>query len=135
MDEEIEKIKEKKLKEMMEKLRMKGGREIMSKPIEVTDENFDEVVRKYDLVVIDCWAPWCMPCRMLSPIIDELARDYAGKVVFGKLNTDENRETVMRYGIMSIPTLLIFKNGELVDKIIGAVPRQFIESKLSAYMS
>lgn len=135
MDEEIEKIKEKKLKEMMEKLRMKGGGEIMSKPIEVTDENFDEVVRKYDLVVIDCWAPWCMPCRMLSPIIDELARDYAGKVVFGKLNTDENRETVMKYGIMSIPTLLIFKNGELVDKIIGAVPRQFIESKLSAYMS
>ncbi|MDI3501977.1 MAG: thioredoxin 1 [Archaeoglobi archaeon] len=134
MEDEIERIKERKLKKMLERMEKKGG-ESLSKPIEVTDENFDEVIRKNELVVIDCWAPWCMPCRMIAPVIDELARDYAGKVVFGKLNTDENRETVMRFGIMSIPTLLIFKNGKLVDKIIGAVPRQFIESKLSAYMS
>lgn len=134
MEDEIERIKERKLKKMLERMERKGG-ESLSKPIEVTDENFDEVIRKNELVVIDCWAPWCMPCRMIAPVIDELARDYAGKVVFGKLNTDENRETVMRFGIMSIPTLLIFKNGKLVDKIIGAVPRQFIESKLSAYMS
>jgi thioredoxin 1 len=112
----------------------KRGGEMMSEPIKVTDENFEEVISKYDLVVIDCWAPWCMPCRMISPIIDELAKDYAGKVVFGKLNTDENKETVMKFGIMSIPTLLIFKKGKLVDKIIGAVPRQFIEAKLSAYI-
>ncbi|MBC7114699.1 MAG: thioredoxin [Archaeoglobi archaeon] len=134
MEDEIERIKERKLKKMLERMERKGG-DSLSKPIEVTDENFDEVIRKNELVVIDCWAPWCMPCRMIAPVIDELARDYAGKVVFGKLNTDENRETVMRFGIMSIPTLLIFKNGKLVDKIIGAVPRQFIESKLSAYMS
>lgn len=135
MEDEIEKIKERKLKEMLERIGRKEGGEKLSKPVEVTDENFDEVIKKSGLVVIDCWAPWCMPCRMLAPVIDELAKDYAGKVVFGKLNTDENRETVMRFGIMSIPTLLIFKNGELVDKIIGAVPRQFIETKLSAYMS
>jgi len=135
MEDEIEKIKERKLKEMLERIGRKEGGEKLSKPIEVTDENFDEVINKSELVVIDCWAPWCMPCRMLAPVIDELARDYAGKVVFGKLNTDENRETVMRFGIMSIPTLLIFKNGKLVDKIIGAVPRQFIETKLSAYMN
>lgn len=135
MEDEIEKIKERKLKEMLERIGRKEGGEKLSKPIEVTDENFDEVIKKSGLVVIDCWAPWCMPCRMLAPVIDELARDYAGKVVFGKLNTDENRETVMRFGIMSIPTLLIFKNGKLVDKIIGAVPRQFIETKLSAYMN
>ncbi|UCG67921.1 MAG: thioredoxin, partial [Thermoplasmata archaeon] len=78
--------------------------------------------------------PWCGPCRMLSPIIDELARDYEGKMVFGKLNADNNRGVAAKYGIMSIPTLLFIKNGKLVDTIIGAVPKEVIESKLRAYL-
>jgi thioredoxin 1 len=85
-------------------------------------------------MVVDCWAPWCGPCRMLSPVIEELAKDYEGKVVFGKLNTDYNRGVAGEFGIMSIPTLLFIKNGKLVDTIIGAVPREVIESKLRKYI-
>ena len=85
-------------------------------------------------MVIDCWAAWCGPCRMVAPIIDELSKDYAGKVVFGKLNVDENPKTAMRFDIMSIPTLLIMKNGEEVDRIIGAVPKQSMEAKLRKHM-
>ncbi|UCG71107.1 MAG: thioredoxin [Thermoplasmata archaeon] len=103
-------------------------------PIEMTDKNFASTIRDYDFIVVDCWAPWCGPCRMLSPIIDELARDYEGKMVFGKLNTDNNRGVAAKYGIMSIPTLLFIKNGKLVDTIIGVVPKEAIESKLRAYL-
>ncbi len=105
-----------------------------SSPVEITDDNFETMVQEYDFLVVDCWAPWCGPCRMLSPVIDELAGDYNGKVVFGKLNTDLNRGTAGKFGIMSIPTLLFIKNGTLVDKITGAVPREVIESKLGRYL-
>jgi thioredoxin 1 len=80
-------------------------------PIIVYDENFNEFVQQYSVVAFDCLAAWCNPCRMLAPIIDELAKDYAGEVVFGKLNVDENRKITVQFGIMSIPTLLIMKNG------------------------
>jgi thioredoxin 1 len=83
---------------------------------------------------VDCWAPWCGPCRMLSPLIDELASDYKGKVVFGKLNTDNNRGIAGKFGIMSIPTLLFVKNGKLIDTVIGVVPKEIIESKLRKYI-
>jgi len=82
------------------------------------------------MVVVDFWAEWCAPCLMLAPTLDALAREYAGKVVFGKLNVDENRQTAAKYGIMSIPTLLFFKQGRLVDRVIGAVPKQIIEQRL-----
>lgn len=103
-------------------------------PIEITDENFDSIIREYEFLIVDCWAPWCGPCRMLSPIIDELAGDYQGKVVFGKLNTDQNRGTAGKFGIMSIPTLMFIKNGKPVDKITGAVPKNVIESKVRKYI-
>ena len=108
-------------------------RKMPNSPIEISDENFASMIQDYDFIVVDCWAPWCGPCRMLSPVIDELARDYEGKVVFGKLNTDENRGVATKFGIMSIPTLLFIKNGKLVDTIIGAVPREVIESKLRKF--
>ena len=89
---------------------------------------------KTNIVVVDCWAPWCGPCHMIAPVIAELAKDYQGKIVFGKLDVDENKEKAMEYGIMSIPALLVFKNSELVDKIIGAQPRKTLEPKITKYL-
>jgi thioredoxin 1 len=85
-------------------------------------------------MVVDCWAPWCGPCRMVAPIIEELARDYAGKVVFGKLNVDENPQTATRFGIMSIPTMLIMMNGKEIDRIIGALPKHSIEERIRKHL-
>lgn len=102
----------------------------MSKPVEVTDANFDEFVKNNPKVVVDCWAAWCAPCRMLTPIIDELAEEKAD-VKFAKLDVDKNRAIPSRYGILSIPTLLYFKDGQLVDKTLGALPKQAIESRLA----
>ena len=87
---------------------------------EITEGNFeDEVIKSPQPVVIDLWAEWCMPCRMIAPIIEELAQEYDGKVKFGKLNVDENRNIAIRYSIQAIPTLLIFKDGQLVQKFVG----------------
>ncbi|HID25881.1 MAG TPA: thioredoxin [Thermoplasmata archaeon] len=93
----------------------------------------DVTVSKYDNVVVDCWAPWCGPCKMIAPVIEELAKEMKGRVVFTKLNVDENQATAMKYQIMSIPTLLVFKNGKLVDKIIGAIPRETLKQKLKEH--
>jgi len=82
-----------------------------NKPVEMTDATFKEMIQNHPLVVVDCWAPWCGPCRMVAPIIEELSRDYVGRILFGKLDVDENREVSIQYDIMSIPTLLLFKNG------------------------
>lgn len=127
MDEELEKIREKKLRELMR--RASAGR-----PIEVTDSNFDEVIRSSRLVVIDCWAPWCAPCRMMTPIVEEMARENAGKILFGKLNVDENKRVPAEYQIMGIPTFLVFKNGVLVDRIVGAMPKKILEQRLARYI-
>lgn len=112
---------------------MEGTSEIHS-PVPVTDENFKEFVSKYPIVVIDCWAGWCQPCRMIAPIIEQLAKELRGKVVFGKLDVDENAMTPSEYNVMSIPTLLIFKNGKLVDTIVGAVPKSVIMEALEQHM-
>jgi thioredoxin 1 len=139
-DKELQSIRDKKLRELtrktLEKLAEGGNPKqlVSSKPTEVTDETLDSTVRSQGLVVVDCWAPWCAPCRMLSPIVEELARDYAGKIFFGKLNIDENPKVAMRYEIMSIPTLLVFKNGKLVDRLVGAMPRQMLEPKITRHL-
>jgi len=131
-DDELEKIRVKKLKEYTTK--MKGKESSKNAPLTLDDAHFQETVKKYPLMLIDCWAVWCGPCRMIEPAVEELARDYAGRVTVGRLNVDENPETAMNFGIMSIPTLLIMKDGKEVDRIIGAVPRQFIEEKLQKYL-
>jgi len=106
-----------------------------SEPVlELNSSNFDEEVKKHPLLVVDCWAPWCAPCRMVAPVIEELARDYQGKITFGKLNVDSNQLIAMGYGIMSIPTLLIFKNGQLVDQKVGALPRKTLEPELTKHL-
>jgi thioredoxin 1 len=107
----------------------------MDKPIELTEKTFKEEVGGHPLVVVDCWAPWCAPCHMIAPVIEELARDYAGKIVFGKLNVDENQSVAREYGIMSIPALLVLKNGEHIDTIIGAMPRQMLEPKIIQHLN
>jgi len=139
-DEELERIRLKKLEEMR-KYRVSHNmpdflqaQKEEDRPIKVTDSTLMEIVQKYALVVIDCWAPWCAPCHIIAPIIEELARDYAGKVIFGKLNVDENRKVAMQYQIMGIPTLLVFKGGELVDRIVGVIPRQMLEPKITRYL-
>ncbi len=106
----------------------------LSKPVEVSDATFTNIIQSHPLVVVDCWAPWCGPCRIIAPIIEDLAKDYAGKILFGKLNVDENHKIAMQYQIMSIPTLLIFKDGKLVDRIIGAIPRPTLEQKITPYI-
>jgi|YelNatPaOPRAMG01_1025707.scaffolds.fasta_scaffold02368_15 thioredoxin 1 len=130
LDNELERIKIKKLKELMKKMN-KHEESFPTEPVKVVDEEVDDFIHKYPIVVLDCWAEWCGPCRMIAPIIDQLAKEYAGKIVFGKLNVDENFESARRFGIMSIPTLLIFKNGELIDRIVGALPKNVLEAKLN----
>jgi thioredoxin 1 len=103
-------------------------------PIILDDAHFKESIQKHPLILIDCWAAWCGPCRMIAPVVDELARDYSGRIAFGKLNVDENPQTSTLFCIVSIPTLLIFKGGKEVDRIIGAVPKKVIEQKLKEYL-
>ena len=107
----------------------------MSKPLEITDSNFQEVLGSDKPVLVDFWAEWCGPCKMIGPIVEELATDYDGKAVIGKVDVDTNPEVSAKYGIRSIPTLLVFKNGEIVDKQIGAVPKTVLSQKLEAQIA
>lgn len=103
--------------------------------IELNSENLDGAIKNNPVLVVDCWAPWCGPCRMMSPVIDELAADFKGKITFAKLNTDENQGTAQSYQVMAIPTLLIFKSGKLVDRKTGALPMKVLEGELSKYLA
>jgi thioredoxin 1 len=104
--------------------------------VEGTDANFEQEVLKSNIpVLVDFWAPWCGPCKMVAPVVEELAKDYQGKVKVVKLNTDENQNIASVYGIRSIPTLGIFNKGEVVDGVVGAVPKQFLVEKLKPFIS
>ena len=108
----------------------------MAKPREITDTTFEQdVVKAPDPVMVDFWAPWCGPCKMVAPIVEELAEEYDGKVTFVKLNTDDNPATAARYGIRSIPTLLVFKGGEPVGQIIGFRPKSDLRKRLDAALA
>ncbi len=99
-----------------------------------TDDNFESMVKEHPLILVDFWAAWCFPCKMVAPTIEELAKEFEGKVTFAKLNVDENPKTAMRFGITSIPTLILFKNGEVVEKVIGAVPKEHLVEKIKAHL-
>ncbi len=103
--------------------------------LEITDSNFAELVLKSDKpVVVDFWAEWCGPCKMIGPLIDEMSKDYEGKALVGKVNVDQNANVSAQFGVRSIPTVLFIKNGEVVDKSVGAVPKATLDSKLEALL-
>ncbi|MDH5365566.1 MAG: thioredoxin [Cyclobacteriaceae bacterium] len=107
----------------------------MGKTIEITDANFEEVMGSEQPILVDFWAEWCGPCKMIGPVVEELAGDYEGKAVIGKVNVDENPTVAAKFGIRSIPTLLVFKGGEIVDKQVGAVPKGVLAQKLDAQLA
>ena len=107
----------------------------MSKPVEITDSNFEDIIKSDQPVLVDFWAEWCGPCKMIAPVIEELANDYEGKAVVGKVDVDSNPEVSGKYGIRSIPTLLVFRDGEIVDKQVGAVNKSVLSQKLDAQLA
>jgi thioredoxin 1 len=107
----------------------------MGKTIELNDSNFEQYVNSDKPVLVDFWAEWCGPCKMIGPVVEELAGDYEGKATIGKLNVDENPAMTAKFGVRSIPTLLVFKNGQVVDKQIGAVPKAVLSQKLEAQLA
>ncbi|GAB3970153.1 thioredoxin [Spirosoma terrae] len=103
-----------------------------SHAVEATDANFNELINSDKPVLVDFWAEWCGPCKMIGPVVEQLAGDYEGKAIVAKMDVDQNAQIPAKFGIRSIPTLMVFKNGQLVDKVIGAVPRNVLEQKLQA---
>ena len=135
-DAETQNIREKRLVEMMRRTRaqLQTAEKYDGKPIILSDTTFSSEISKHPLLVVDFWAAWCGPCRMVAPIVEQLAKEYAGRVAFGKLNVDENPLTSNEFQVQNIPTLLIFRDGQPVDGIIGAAPKYQIESKLKAQL-
>ena len=126
-NDDLKRTQDRKLEELR-------ARKDMSKPVHVTDADFNETVKKHPLALIDFWADWCGPCRALAPTIEELHKEYAGKVFIGKLDVDENPHTAECFQVFSIPTLLIMKNGQEVERIVGCVPKNNIEAALKKHL-
>ncbi len=133
-DDEIAAIMRKKMNELQKRATIITKLKKITEPIPLNDTNFDNEKNKYPLMLVDFWASWCGPCKIISPIIEQLAKEYSGKIVFAKINVDENPQISNRFGIQSIPTMIIFKCGEVVDRIIGALPKVQIENKLKIYL-
>jgi len=133
--DDLDEIKQRKLQDMMREGMGDTPEEGWpDTPVNMSDDTMMQTIQKYPLAIVDCWAEWCSPCRMVAPVIEAMAKDYRGKIVFAKLNVDKNPATARQFGIMSIPTLLVFKNGKLVDQLIGAMPRQMLDSKIQKYL-
>lgn len=134
--DELEEIKKKKMEQMKKDLAApaKPSVELPDVPIKITDATIDAAASQYPLFILDCWAEWCGPCRSIGPIIEQLAKEMKGKVVFGKLNVDENMATANKYRISAIPTLMVFKNGKLIDKLVGAYPKPALVAKIQKFL-
>ena len=103
-------------------------------PVEVTESDYPEISQRYPFLVIDCWAPWCGPCKQITPIVEQLHQQYRGTMTFGFLNTDENQELAMEFGIMGIPTVLVVREGKHVDSLVGVMPKAEMERRLKGYL-
>jgi thioredoxin 1 len=130
---ELEQIRMRKIKAMLDAA-AKPQLHVNKEPIALTDSTFSATVAQNELLVVDFWAPWCAPCRMVAPVLEELAAQYAGKVTFGKLNVDENQMVPSNFAVMSIPTIVVFHNGQAVERIVGAYPKSHIEAVFKRYI-
>lgn len=126
-DEELDKIKEKKMAEMKKSYQKQGV-------VKLTSSSFEDFLKTDMPVLVDFWADWCMPCRMMAPVMEQLAEEFAGKALFGKVNVDENPDVASRFGIMSIPHFLVFKNGTLTEKVVGAVGHDPLVNTIKKYL-
>ena len=134
-DKELDEIMARKRSELVTNAQLGENKSSsVSSPIMLTDSNFEQALKENPLLVVDFWAVWCGPCRMVAPVIEQLASELAGKVVFGKLNVDENPAISRAFGIQSIPTIAIFKNGKAIDAIVGAVSKSQMQSTISKYL-
>jgi thioredoxin 1 len=133
-DEELKILNEKKMKKLQELINEKEQLKNIKEPLALDDSTFSQTINKFPLTLVDFWAPWCGPCRMMSPIIDEIGKDYLGKLVVGKINVDENPLVAGQFGISSIPTLLLFKRGQAVNKIIGSVSKNKINEMIKTHL-
>lgn len=133
--EDIEEIKRRMLKDILRSIKK---REEISKypssPIYADSKTLNEILERYPFVIIDFYADWCYPCQMLSPIIEELAAEYRGRVVFVKVNVDENQQLALRYGVMGVPTLVFVLNGREVDRVVGYMPKEYLRAKIERYL-
>jgi len=137
-DEELERIRRRKLREMMRRMAAGGGEDIgkTGEVFTLNSSNFDQFIRSTHLpVLVDFWADWCLPCLMMAPVIKELAKDYAGKAIFAKVNVDQNVDLASRFDIMSIPHFILFKDGRPVERVIGAVGRGPLEKLIRKYLT
>jgi thioredoxin 1 len=130
-DNELEQIKQRKIQAMLNQAEQK---QVNTHPLTVTDANFQETLKANPLLVVDFWAPWCGPCRMVGPVIEQLAAEYSGKVAFGKMDVDENQTVPSSFSVMSIPTIVVFHHGKAIERIVGAYPKAHIEAAFKRYI-
>lgn len=133
-DEELRIINEKRMKKLQQIVNEKELLKNIKEPLNLDDSNFAQTINKYPLLLVDFWAPWCGPCRMMSPIIDQVGKEYIGKLVVGKVNVDENPNISGQFGISSIPTLILFKSGQAVNNIIGSVSKSRIDEMVKMHL-
>jgi thioredoxin 1 len=133
-DEELKIINEKRMKKLQQIMNEKELLKDYKDPLNLDDSNFSQTINKFPLLLVDFWAPWCGPCRMMSPLIDQIGKDYVGKLVVGKVNVDENPTVSRQFGISSIPTLILFKRGQALNKIIGSVSKNKIDEMVRMHL-
>ena len=134
-DEELRLINEKRMKKLQQLINEKELLRNIREPINLEDTTFFQTINKFPIMLVDFWAPWCGPCRMMSPIIDQIGKDYLGKLVVGKINVDENPLIARQFSISSIPTLMLFKRGKEVNKIIGSVSKNKIDEMVKMHLN
>jgi thioredoxin len=133
-DEELKIINEKRMKKLQQIMNEKELLKNIKDPLNLDDSSFFQMISKFPLLLVDFWAPWCGPCRMMSPLIDQIGKEYMGKLVVGKVNVDENPTISRQFGISSIPTLILFKKGQAVNKIIGSVSKNKIDEMVRIHI-